>query len=199
MKRIFLIQLSALSFAAFLMLACQKNETADPNQSLIDQMKAVTDSLIKNTGYMSSGTELPGYHSRGYDFGEMGITGDVTESYDVSNLGAAGAAYSTPRELQKFIESLAEGGLLPDSLHNRRLTKDFNPFGPVHSYGLCLFKVGSFYGHNGVVFGYTSSMYHSLENQCTVIIYYNLCQIPDHSPDSLFLKFMKILYTKYVF
>ncbi|MEI7830972.1 MAG: serine hydrolase domain-containing protein, partial [Prolixibacteraceae bacterium] len=106
---------------------------------------------LKSTGYISSGTALPGNHGRGYDFGEMGITGDVTESYDASNLGAAGAVYSTPRELQKFIESLAEGGLLPDSLQNRRLTKDFNKFGPVHYYGLCLFKVGSFYGHNGVV------------------------------------------------
>jgi hypothetical protein len=85
MKRNFLIQLSALSFVALSMLACQKNETADPNQPLIDQMKAVNDSLQK-----------------------------------------------------------------------RRLTKDFNQFGPVHSYGLCLFKVASFYGHNGFVWGYTS-------------------------------------------
>lgn len=161
--------------------------------------RIVTPLQLKNTGYMASGTALPGNHGRGYDFGELGITGDVTESYDVSNSGAAGAVYSTPHELQLFVESMVEGGLLPDSLQNRRLNKDFNQFGPVQSYGLCLSKMGSFYGHNGVIWGYVSSMYHSPDKQCTVIIYYNLCRPADHIPDSLFLRFMEILYTKYVF
>jgi hypothetical protein len=49
MKRRFSIQLSVLSFVVFLILACQKNEIDDPNQPLIDQLKAVTDSLVKNT------------------------------------------------------------------------------------------------------------------------------------------------------
>jgi len=161
--------------------------------------RIVTPLKLKNTGFLTSGTTLPGNHGRGYDFGELGITGDVTESYDVSNTGAAGAVYTTPRELQLFVEGMVEGGLLPDSLQNRRLNKDFNQFGPVQSYGLCLSKFGSFYGHNGVIWGYTSSMYYSPDKQCTVIIYYNLCQPADHFPDSLFLRFMEILYTKYVF
>ncbi|MCK9616199.1 MAG: beta-lactamase family protein [Lentimicrobiaceae bacterium] len=154
---------------------------------------------LKNTGFMASGTALPGNHGRGYDFGDLGITGDVTESYDVSNSWAAGAVYTSPRELQQFVESMVEGGLLPDSLQNRRLNNDFNQIGPVQSYGLCLSKLGSFYGHNGVIWGYTSSMYHSSDKQCTVIIYYNLCQPADHFPDSLFLRFMEILYSKYIF
>jgi len=161
--------------------------------------RIVTPLKLKNTGFLTSGTTLPGNHGRGYDFGELGIIGDVTESYDVSNTGAAGAVYTTPRELQLFVECMVEGGLLPDSLQNRRLNKDFNQFGPVQSYGLCLSKFGSFYGHNGVIWGYTSSMYYSPDKQCTVIIYYNLCQPADHFPDSLFLRFMEILYTKYVF
>jgi hypothetical protein len=49
MKRRLSIQLSVLSFVVFLILACQKNEIDDPNQPLIDQLKAVTDSLVKNT------------------------------------------------------------------------------------------------------------------------------------------------------
>ncbi|MBP6978692.1 MAG: beta-lactamase family protein [Lentimicrobiaceae bacterium] len=161
--------------------------------------RIVTPLNLKNTGFLTSGATLPGNHGRGYDFGELGITGDVTESYDVSNSGAAGAVYTTPRELQLFVERMVEGGLLPDSLQDRRLNKDFNQFGPVQSYGLCLTKMGSFYGHNGVIWGYVSSMYHSPEKQCTVIIYYNLCQPAEYFPDSLFLRFMEILYSKYIF
>lgn len=161
--------------------------------------RIVTPLLLKNTGFLASGTALPGNHGRGYDFSDLGITGDVTESYDVSNAWAAGAVYSNPRDLQKIIESIVGGGLLPDSLQQRRLNDDYNQIGPVQSYGLCMSKFGSFYGHNGVIWGYTSSMYYSPDKQCTVIIYYNLCQPSAYFPDSLFLRFMEILYTKYVF
>ncbi len=157
---------------------------------------------LVNTGINRSGTALPGNHGRGYDFSELGITGDVTESYDVSNSGAAGAVYSTPRELQKYIEQLVKGGFLPDSLQYRRLNKDYHPIAPgniYQSYGLGLLKVGTFYGHNGVVWGYTSSMYHSLDKQCTVIIYYNKCDPAHYFPDNLFFRFMEILYSKYDF
>jgi D-alanyl-D-alanine carboxypeptidase len=151
---------------------------------------------LVNTGINPSGTALPGNHGRGYNFSEMDITGDVTESYDVSNSGAAGAAYTTPRELQQFVERLVKGGFLPDSLQYRRLNKDFQTMSVIQSYGLGLSKLGTFYGHNGVVWGYTSSMWHSLDKQCTVIIYYNTCQVPQQWPDNLFLRFMEILYSR---
>lgn len=172
--------------------------TGNPLETEIKN-RIVTPLNLKNTGFLTSGVDLPGNHGRGYDFGELGISGDVTESYDISNAGAAGGVYTTPRELQVYIESIVEGGLLPDSLQNRRLNDDFIEFGPVQSYGLGLTKFGSFYGHNGVIWGYTSSMYHSRDKQCTVIIYYNLSQPAKYFPDSLFLRFMEILYTKYVF
>jgi len=47
--------------------ACKKDSTADPNQPLIEQMKAVTDSTVQNT-------EVPGIvalvvdHKRGIDW-----------------------------------------------------------------------------------------------------------------------------------
>ncbi|NCA76801.1 MAG: class A beta-lactamase-related serine hydrolase [Alphaproteobacteria bacterium] len=149
--------------------------------------------LLK-TGFLPSGAGFPGPHGRGYDFGELGVTGDVTESYDISNTWAAGAVYSTPRELQKYIERLVEGGFLSDSLQDHRLNKDFQYMNPIRSYGLCLSKLETFYGHNGIVWGYVSSMYHSHERQCTVIIYYNLSQPATQLPDNLFGKFCRILY-----
>lgn len=172
--------------------------TGNPVETEIDN-RIIQPLQLVNTGINRSGTALPGNHGRGYDFSELGITGDVTESYDVSNSGAAGAAYATPRELQKYVERLVGGGFLPDSLQFRRLNKDFSTMSSIQSYGLGISKLGTFYGHNGIVWGYTSSMWHSLDKQCTVIIYYNTCQVPQQWPDNLFLRFMEILYTKTVF
>jgi len=63
---------------------------------------------------------------------------------------------------------------------------------PKTSYGLCILKRGSFYGHNGGIPGFSSSMYHSKEKNCTVIIYFN-CLL-EIQPDFLFARFMNILY-----
>ncbi|MDD5508916.1 MAG: hypothetical protein PHD25_11450, partial [Bacteroidales bacterium] len=49
MKNKHLILLSTILFTLFSIISCQKEHTTDPNQLLIDQMKAVTDSIIKNT------------------------------------------------------------------------------------------------------------------------------------------------------
>jgi len=149
---------------------------------------------LTNSGFITSGCALPGTHGRGYDFGDLGITGDVTESFDLSNAGAAGAVYTTPRDLQKYIERLVKGGFLSDTLQYRRLNKDFHTITSIQSYGIGIYKIASFYGHNGIIWGYLTSMYYSPDKDCTVIIYYNLCQPSQYLPDNLFGKFLLILY-----
>lgn len=148
---------------------------------------------LNNTGFLTSGLNFPGTHGRGYYAGEYTEDdGDVTEYFDVSWAWAAGSAYSTPRELQKYVEALVGGGLLSDVLQQKRIN-DMIALAPKVGYGLCLLKRGSFYGHNGAIFGFTSSMYHSIEKNATVIIYFN-CQLNDLHPDFLFARFMRILY-----
>lgn len=146
---------------------------------------------MSHSGFLTSGTVLPGIHGHGYYMGEYVENEDLTEVYDLSYVWAAGSAYSTPRELQKFVETLVAGGFLSDSLQQKRL-EEIYPIMPGLGYGLCLFKRGSFYGHNGAVMGFTSSMYHSIEKDCTVIIYFN-CLL-ETQPDYLFNRFMDILY-----
>lgn len=147
---------------------------------------------LSNTGFLTSGLNLPGIHGRGYYAGDYAENDDFTEYIDVSWAWAAGSAYSTPRELQKYTEALVKGGLLSDSLQQRRCN-DMIFLKPDVSYGLCLLKNGSFYGHNGALPGFSSSMYHSNEKNCTVIIYFN-CLLELH-PDFLFERFMSILYS----
>jgi D-alanyl-D-alanine carboxypeptidase len=146
---------------------------------------------LSNTGLLTSGTNIPGTHGRGYYAGEYEEGADMTEYFDVSWAWAAGSVYSTPRELQKYAEALVGGDFLSKELHQRQLN-DMIVLSPLGAYGLCLLRRGSFYGHNGAVPGYTSSMYHSNEKQCTIIIYFN-CQL-DVMPDLLFGKFVKLMY-----
>jgi D-alanyl-D-alanine carboxypeptidase len=146
---------------------------------------------LKNTGLLTSGLTLPGAYPKGYYAGEFEEGADYTDVIDVSWAWAAGSAYSTPRELQLYVEALVGGGLLSDTLQLRRCMDMVN-IGPNVAYGLCLLRRGSFYGHNGALPGFTSSMYHSKEKACTVIIYFN-CQL-ELMPDFLFNRFMSILY-----
>lgn len=148
---------------------------------------------LRQTAFLTSGTELPGIHGRGY-YEDVYVQGaDMTEHYDISWGWAAGSAYSTPRELQKYVEALVGGGLLPDDIQTIRFSEHIVHFDEKIAYGLGILKRGTFYGHNGSLPGFTSSMYHSAEKNCTVIIYFN-SQLEEMIPDQLFASFMEILY-----
>lgn len=148
---------------------------------------------LRNTGFITSGRALPGEHGKGYYYGEYSEEdADMTNFVDLSWVWAAGAAYSTPRELQYYVEKLVGGGLLPTVVQEKRIS-DIHMISPTIGYGTCLLKRGTFYGHNGAILGFTSSMYHSIEKNCTVIIYFN-CLLNTMQPDFLFHRYMNILY-----
>lgn len=146
---------------------------------------------LTQTALVTSGTGFPGPHARGYYEGSFVAGNDQTETYDYSYIWAAGAAYSTPRELQRYVEALVGGELLSPAMQKKRL-EDMRELAPRLAYGLGLFRRGSFYGHNGTVTGYSSSMYHSNLHDCTVIIYFN--SMLELHPDYLFERFMHMLY-----
>ncbi|MDD4375123.1 MAG: serine hydrolase [Bacteroidales bacterium] len=151
---------------------------------------------LNNTKFLTSGILLPGNHGKGYEISETNDYTDVTEHYDMSLCWAAGSAYSTPRELQKYVEQLVGGGFLTESLQQKRLTEDFftHPdlwMGKI-SYGSGLMRCGSFYGHGGDLPGFSNSTYHSNEKECTIIVYFNTQD--DYPSAFLFLRFLNILY-----
>lgn len=148
---------------------------------------------LQNTGFITSGLVLPGTHGKSYAEDSSDSFQDISDIYDVSWCWAAGSAYSTPRELQKYVETLVVGGLLNDTLQNTRLNQHFSILDDKNSYGIGILKRGTFYGHNGGMPGYTSSMYHSNSKNCTIIIYFN-CQDDDLHPDFLFHRYAHLLY-----
>jgi D-alanyl-D-alanine carboxypeptidase len=151
---------------------------------------------LNNTRFLTWGVGLPGNHGRGYEINNDNTYTDATELYDISWGWAAGSAYSTPRELQKYVEALVRGDLLSSSLQQKRLTENFygrpDLWSGKISYGLGIMRCGTFYGHGGDLAGCSSTMYHSNEKDCTVILYFNT---QDDCPSALlFLRFMDILY-----
>lgn len=147
---------------------------------------------LTNTGFLTSGLTFPGPHGRGYYGGTFIENQDMTEHYDVSWGWAAGSAYSTPRDLQKYVETMVEGGFLSDSLQQKRLNELQVSDNIGDFYGLGLAKRGSFFGHIGGIHGFASFMFHSKEKNCTVIIYFN--GMLEIRPEVLFQRYMDILY-----
>jgi len=152
---------------------------------------------LNQTGFLTAGVALPGTHGKGYYFGQYEPGEESTEVIDVSWAWAAGSVYSTVSDLQKYVERLVEGGFLSDELQEERLTdlSVVSTTPPERAYGLCLLRYQSFFGHNGGIFGYTSSMVHSREHDCSIIIWYN-CQLDSDGihPDQLLYEYIDILF-----
>jgi D-alanyl-D-alanine carboxypeptidase len=149
---------------------------------------------LTHTGYQNTGADFPGPHARGYYFPDINYYGEMTTPYDISRAWGCGSMFSTPRDMQKFAEKLVGGGLLSDSLQSRRLNEMRYVGGLFGSYGLSLLKNGSFYGHGGTLWGFTSVMFHSNEKNCTIIIYFNCDLETTIHPLNLFLRYANILY-----
>jgi D-alanyl-D-alanine carboxypeptidase len=152
---------------------------------------------LYNTRFLTSGVELPGNHGRGYEIDNANIYTDATERYDISWAWAAGSSYSTPRELQEYVEALVKGIFLSSSLQQKRLTENFYGRDDLWlgkmNYGLGIMRCGrSFYGHGGDLPGFSTTMYHSNEKDCTVILYFNTQD--DYPSGLLFLRYLDILY-----
>jgi len=147
-----------------------------------------------NTVYLVGGTQIPGYHSSAYYGGDYEPElPDLSEYFDNSYAGAAGAAISNIYELKTFAKALVEGQFISPELQLKRL--DCHEIRSIDGmkYGMGIFEYKGFYGHNGGTFGYTSLMIHSLEKNCTIIIWYN-CQLADADPTQLITRIPNIIY-----
>ncbi len=148
---------------------------------------------LENTTYFTSGHEMPGNHAHGYFTDEFDPNWpDATEAWDVSWAQAAGSIVSNVHDLKVYVEAMIKGDLLSDSVQQLRLNS-LNYMHGDSAYGIGLFAVHTFMGHNGGIEGYTSVMMHSPVKDATIIILYN-CKLSAHRPDDFFLEIIDVLY-----
>lgn len=135
-------------------------------------------------GYASTASgECPAAHDalpagpRGLPNGLCNVT-----SVNPSWAWAAGSAISTLSDLRVWAKALATGALLHPATQKQRLT--WSQMGTVGSYGLAIFDVQGFLGHNGALPGFQSFMGYRPGQAAMVIVLTNLDQATTCTPAS---------------
>ncbi|WP_437587078.1 serine hydrolase domain-containing protein [Sorangium sp. So ce1000] len=119
---------------------------------------------------------LPGLvHGYGRSRGELV---EMTSAIDASAAGAAGALVSTAGDLTSFYRKVLDGTLLgPAELEEMTAWVDA-PLGEVTGYGLGLSRraspLGVQVGHDGGIWGFTSSSYSAVDKDASITVLVNL-------------------------
>lgn len=131
-------------------------------------------------------------HGTAYDKNSNKLI-DIATKYDPSFAGTAGAIISSVYDVQKFIKAAANGDLISTKSQEERLKLFLFP-GSGDGYGLGIYRLKNWFGHNGEVPGYESSAYHNPQNGATIVIHYNM--VDESETDALFIS-IKNLIDKY--
>jgi D-alanyl-D-alanine carboxypeptidase len=121
---------------------------------------------LRHTSF-DTGTRLPAPAAHGYTLigGRVVDVADWTTSYS----WAAGAVVSTLADMRRWTAALVRGQLLSPRLQRERLR--WVPTGHVgFEYGLGIFKIAGFVGHNGLLPGYDSTILYSPSSRTTVVV-----------------------------
>ena len=102
-----------------------------------------------------------------------------TTTVSASWANAAGLVVSTHEDMARWLPVLLRGEGLPEALKTERLVGHADPSSPF-VYGFGHFRFGDWFGHNGLVFGYSS--YH-LANVNTGALLSVVCNADCISPD----------------
>ncbi|WP_455352582.1 serine hydrolase domain-containing protein [Streptomyces sp. SYSU K217416] len=133
-----------------------------------------------------TGAEFPSPHAHGYT--NQTASGKVEDSTDWNpSWGwAAGAMISNLQDLRSWARTLATGTLLSPETQAQRLKTEPTTI-PGAAYGLGIFNVQGWIGHNGSLPGYESLTIYLPESQATLVVLLNTDILHDQSePSTLF-------------
>ena len=117
---------------------------------------------------------MPPNFIHGYGWTEEDTT-DVSEAYDPSNGGYAGAMVADIYDLKRWVEFLYKGSLLSTATQAQRLTVVPAPGEDCEEYGLgIMHKISPpMWGHTGAIFGYKNWAGYCPTKNVTIVILYN--------------------------
>ncbi len=122
-----------------------------------------------------TGTQFPAPHAHGYtdSFEDGGPPLDAAD-WSSSFTWAAGAMTSTLPDMRIWVPALATGALLSPELQRQRLQTTPQPGGPADfGYGMGVFTVAGWIGHNGSVPGYQTVAVYLPERETTLVVMIN--------------------------
>lgn len=129
---------------------------------------------LRHTSF-PTGTQFPEPHARGYTEPVDG-TGPPVDASDWSAglTWAAGGMISTLEDIRSWLPALASGSLLKPELQAERLNTRPEPGSPTDfGYGLGVFTVAGWIGHNGSVPGYQTVAVHLPQRETTLVVMTN--------------------------
>ncbi|MGW7451783.1 serine hydrolase domain-containing protein [Streptomyces sp. NPDC054787] len=149
-------------------LVVEKASGQKLNDYINDEVVAAA--KLKNTLF-PTGAEFPEPHAQGYT--NQTLTGKVEDSagWDPSWGWAAGAMISTLEDLRSWAKTLATGTLLTPATQAQRLK--VVPALPGTGYGLGIFNLHGWIGHNGSLPGYEAVVTYMPEEQATMVVLLN--------------------------
>ncbi|MEV7519506.1 serine hydrolase domain-containing protein [Streptomyces sp. NPDC091371] len=158
----------------------------ETGQKLADYIneKVVAPAKLKNTIF-PKGAEFPQPHAHGYT--NQTLSGKVEDAtdWDPSWAWAAGAMISDLDDMKSWAKTLATGTLLTPETQAERL-KVIDAL-PGAGYGLGIFNIDGWIGHNGSLPGYEAVVTYMPETQATMIIELNTDIISEgQEPSTLF-------------
>ncbi|MFF3210365.1 serine hydrolase domain-containing protein [Streptomyces sp. NPDC002886] len=160
--------------------------TGRPIQEVIDQ-DVVKPAGLSGRTLFPVGTEFPEPHAHGYTNDlPSGKIVDATD-WNPSWAWAAGAMVSDLQDLRSWAKTLATGTLLTPATQAERLKTQ--PIGiiPGAGYGLGIFDVQGWIGHNGSLPGYETLTVYLPEEQATMVIVLNTDDLyKGQEPSTLF-------------
>jgi len=135
----------------------------------------VTEPLGMEHTFLPEAEEFPEPHAEGYT-AQQSDDGSLTTATDwnPSWAWAAGGMISTLDDLKAWAPALATGELLSPELQKERLT--VTPEDPAHpdwGYGLGLFNLNGWIGHNGSLPGYKTVSIYLPEKEMTIVAFVN--------------------------
>ncbi|MET0457435.1 MAG: serine hydrolase domain-containing protein [Mycobacterium sp.] len=127
---------------------------------------------LTNTAFPDDNA-FPEPHAQGYTQGEDGREVVATD-WNPSWGWAAGAMTSNLEDMRTWAEALAGGRLLSPETQKQRLETVGAPgLPPQDGYGVGLFDLGGWVGHNGSLPGYQTVVVHLAERQMTLVLMTN--------------------------
>ena len=118
------------------------------------------------------GTEFPRPHAQGYTRQAAG--GKITNATDWNSswAWAAGAMISTLEDMRSWSQTLATGTILTPATQAERMKDPYEAF-PGLRYGLGMFEVRGWLGHNGSLPGYQTVAVHLPAGNTTLVVLTN--------------------------
>lgn len=124
---------------------------------------------------LPAGTQFPDPHPLGYTDPPGGGEGPVDAStWTASFTWAAGAVVSTLDDMRAWLPVLADGSLLTPELQKERLRAERGPGSPAgFAYGMGIFTIAGWVGHNGSVPGYQTVAVYLPDRRISLVVMIN--------------------------